>query len=137
MDSFYADQEGQRKQIKMHHYADRDNFLISITGNIAPYASLECFYSMFYPLNEVMYFLKSDEKLTMDEVVKRVMNSDEDGKPIEGGDSFEMPVISLEASNSFKELTKTPFKNKGLEDYEIAEMVEALKLKVDEEGGTV
>ena len=104
MDSFYTDQEGQRKQIKMHHYADRDNFLISITGNIAPYASLECIYSMFYPLNEVMYFLKSDEKLTVDKVVSRVMNSDEDGKPIEGGDSFKMLVICLEVSNSFKEL---------------------------------
>ena len=95
MSSFYADQEVQRNQIKMHHYADRDNFLISITGNIAPYASLECIYSMFCPLNDVMYFLKTEEKITMDEVIKRVMNSDEDGKPIEGGDSFKMPVISL------------------------------------------
>ena len=80
--------EGQRKQIKMHYYSDRDNFLISIPDSPAPCAILECIFSMFYPMKDVIYFLKTEEKLTIDEVVKRVMKHEGDGKLVEGGDKF-------------------------------------------------
>jgi hypothetical protein len=52
--------------------------------------------------SDVLYLLKSEDELTVDEAIENVMAAEKKGSAtIKEQDLFEMPVIELECSRSF------------------------------------
>jgi hypothetical protein len=49
--SFYADEEAQKKQIKVCYYKDRENFCVCVADRLK---------------KDVMFLLKSEEEMTVD-----------------------------------------------------------------------
>ena len=58
VDSFYAKEEKQKKQILVHNYKDQDNFIISIPDKSG---------------GDAIYLIKSGKDLTVDDVIRDVM----------------------------------------------------------------
>ena len=88
VESFYADSHQQKKQIKVHYYCDSGNFLISIPDSPAPCATLQCLYKLFCSSNDVIYFLKTGENISIDEVVERVEQEEGKGSQMDEDDNF-------------------------------------------------
>ena len=112
----------KKKQITVHKYNDQDNFFISIPDKSS---------------KDSIFFLKTGKNMTVDEVINEVIKNEGKGAPMPKDDKFEMPVIELDCQRDYKEMIGLPFKNESLQEYFLAVMMEALKLKVDESGAKV
>ena len=122
VESFYAKEKEQKKQITVYRYNDQNNFLISIPDKSA---------------KDSIFFLKTGKSMTVDEVINEVIKNEGKGAPMLKDDLFEMPVIELDCQRDYKEMIGLPFKNESLQNYFLAVMMEALKLKIDESGAKV
>lgn len=122
--SFYAENEGQKKQISVCYYKNRNNFLIHIGDKLT---------------NDTLYILKNEKSLTVDEVLKKVAEQEKKGGlgPMKKKDLFEMPVVEVDCMRSYQEMVGLHFSNEPLKDYVLAVMMEAIKLKIDETGAKV
>ena len=96
MESFYAKEEGQKKQLSVHSYKDRDNFCISIPDK----SSSDC-----------IYLIKTESEPTVDDVIKEAMIVEGKGSPMKKPDLFEMPIIDLDCARSYQEMAGLKFKH--------------------------
>ena len=119
--SFFAEGESQKKQVKAGYYRGRDDFLIRVGDKRS---------------NDLMYLVKKEESLTVDQIVEEVQAAEKECKfkHIKKSDQFEMPLINLEHQENFTQLIGLPFSNPELQGYSLAVIMEAVKLKVDETG---
>ena len=102
VESFYAKEEGHKKQIKVSSYKDRDNFCISIPDKST---------------SDVIYLLKTAEGLTVDQVIAEVQKAEgQASKSISKVDIFEMPIITLDCVREFKEMVGLGFSNPTLKE---------------------
>ena len=96
VESFYAKEKEQKKQITVYHYSDRDNFFISISDKSS---------------KDSVFFLKTNKEMTVDEVINEAIKKEGKGTSMPKEDKFEMPVIEFDCKRDYKEMIGLSFKN--------------------------
>ena len=104
MPGFFAKDKDQKKQILVHHYQDRDNFLVQMKTASA---------------KDEIFLLKSDEKYLAEDVMEKVKKINSPGEKLGNEDSFQMPKVSIKNKRQVKELIGQPLANEAFTDYVI------------------
>ncbi|MCF7795140.1 hypothetical protein K9M50_02175 [Patescibacteria group bacterium] len=117
---FYAQENDQKKNIKIIDYSSDDKFIISLKlKNDEDQLILAKGYDMESPLTVVNKLKQSDmENLTT----------------LDDSDNFEAPNLYLDHHRDYVELTNRYLANKGFEEYFIAQMMENIKFTMNEKG---
>ncbi len=120
---FYAQEENQKKNVKIINYSSDEKFIISLQlKNDEDQLILAKGYDMESP------------QLVVNEIIENIKN---DFTSIDESDNFEAPNLYLDHHRDYVELTNRYLANKGFEEYFIAQMMESIKFAMDEKGAKV
>jgi len=121
VESFYAKNDKQRENVKIHKYENENKFIISL---------------QLKDDEDQLYLVKGydldNPKVVVDEINKNSsfgsMNED---------DTFRMPNLHLDYYRVYKEFIGKYLLNKNFDDYFIAQMFENIKFDMDNKGARV
>ncbi len=120
---FFADNEKQRKNVKIIKYENDNKFIIKIKlKDKSDELILAKGYDMTNPQKVVLEINKNNQKHL---------------STIGESDSFKAPKLHLDYRRDYVELIRKYLSNKGFEKYFIAQMFENIKFDMDEKGARV
>ena len=81
--------------------------------------------------------IKTEERLGAEEVREKINNLNGKVQKLTRSDKFEMPIISISKERHIDELKGVYLLNKNFREYFFSDVMEIIKLRINEEGVTV